>query len=155
MKRTLESLLVIVVSILLFSSCSGNKIMNTEKENKEYTAVGKLFCEISLSATEEGETLNAFVVKEDLASTCGEMFTSDVFLEKISAETGEKYTLDELRDMISMTYKEDNIIAIEVTADNSGDALAVCESIFEFAPDFVSEKTRGTIKVLEEPHLAD
>ena len=152
MKRILGALLVLIISILVFSSCAEKKALNTETQNEEYTAVGKLACESSSNVEETN--LNAVMVKKDV-TTYAEILSSNAFLEQVSEDIGGVYPKEELRDMVSFTYEEDEILIVEVTADNSDDALSVCESILSLAPDFISEITHRTAKVIEEPYLAN
>ena len=141
-----------IISVLVFLSCTGNKAPSAGVQNKEYTAVGKLFCESSSNVEETN--LNAVMVKQDV-TTYNEILSSNAFLEKVSEDIGGAYSQEKLRDMVSFTNEDDEILVVSVTADDSQDALLICESIFELAPDYISGITHGTVKVIEEPCIGN
>jgi|GEM_PF-5572959 len=153
MKGILKNLFVIFVSVLIFSSCAGKEV-----KKQEYTAVGRLYCEDSYSNNEEVSketTLNTVVVRKELTSYA-EFLSSNRFLQMVSDDIDGIYAREKLLDMISMNNEGDNILIIEVTADNPEDALTVCESIFELAPEYISQIVKGDkVTVLDKPVIAN
>ena len=153
-----KSMFFIFVLVFIFSSCTGDKVQNVQVEQQEYIAVGSLYCENSQRDNETApneNNLNTVMVVKELAATYKEMLLSNTFLGQICENIEGIYTQEELSGMVNIINKGDDILVIEVTADNSDDSLSVCESIFELAPDFVEQITggNGSVAVLEEPAI--